>query len=254
MTAPFTGVGVALVTLFTDDLEVDVDATAAHAARLVDAGVRAIVTAGSTGEASALSAGERVELIRAVKTAVPAGVAVVAGTGAPSARQAIALTRDARDAGADAALALSPPSAADSRPYYDAIAKAVPDLPLLGYHYPNVSPPGIALEHLADLPVVGCKDSTGDPDRLLAEVTTWDRPIYPGSATVIHLAGQLGCPGAILALANAEPELCVRAFEGDIEAQKELYPAHAAQRGRFPHGIKELTAKRYGTSTAARMG
>ena len=46
----------------------------------------------------------------------------------------------------------------------------------------------------------------------------------------------------------------VRAFAGDIEAQKELHPAHLAQRGRFPHGIKELTAKRFGTSIAARMG
>ncbi|HVM08017.1 MAG TPA: dihydrodipicolinate synthase family protein [Acidimicrobiales bacterium] len=254
MTAPFTGVAVALVTLFDDGLAVDLEATGALAAGLVEAGVRAIVTAGTTGEAASLDRDERVALIRAVRHAVPDDVPVIAGTGAPSARQAIAFTRDAAAAGAAAALALSPPSTGDPRPYYEAIAFAVPDIPLLAYHYPAVSSPGISLEHLTDLPVAGCKDSTGDVDRLLAEVTTWDRPVYPGSAAIAYTAGQLGCPGAILALANAEPELCVAAFAGDVEAQKALYPAHAAQRGKFPHGIKALTAKRFGTSTVARMG
>src|SRR5688500_9673835 len=103
MAVPFTGVGVAIVTLFTDDLTVDHAATAAHAARLVDLAGRAVVTTGSTGEASALDHDERAGLITAVKAAVPGDVAVIAGTGAPSARQAIALTQSARDAGADAA-------------------------------------------------------------------------------------------------------------------------------------------------------
>lgn len=254
MSAPFTGVAAALITLFTDDLEVDVDATAAHAARLVDGGVRAILTSGSTGEAAALSPDERIALIHAVKTAVPSGVAVIAGTGAASARQAIPLTSAARDAGADAVLVLSPPSAEDPRRYYDEIATAVPDVAMMAYHYPKASSPGIKVEHLADLPVVACKDSSGDADRLLAEVTTWDRPIYPGSTSVAYLGGRLGCPGAIFAAANAEPELCVAAFEGDVDAQKRLYATHEAQSGNFPHAIKSLTAKRYGTSTAARMG
>src|SRR5690606_634773 len=52
--APFRGVGVALVTLFDDEGEIDAPATADHAARLVDAGVGAVLVAGSTGEAAAL--------------------------------------------------------------------------------------------------------------------------------------------------------------------------------------------------------
>ena len=105
----FTGVGVALATLFDDDGEVDAKATADLAATLVDLGIRGVVVAGSTGEASALTAGERVALLTETRRAVPPGVPVIAGTGGSSARQAAALTRDAREAGADAVLALCPP-------------------------------------------------------------------------------------------------------------------------------------------------
>ena len=140
------------------------------------------------------------------------------------------------------------------------MAEAAGDrLPLLAYHYPAVSSPGIALEHLAELPVVGMKDSTGDPERLLAELDAWDRPVYTGSSALVSAAAGLGCPGVILALANAEPEGCVAAWHdgrGDGAAQRALTAAHLAQRGAggFPHGIKALTAVKFGTSTATRMG
>ena len=69
----FTGVGVALATLFDDHGEVDAKATADHAATLVDLGVRAVVVAGSTGEANALTTEERVGLLTEIRGAVPAG-------------------------------------------------------------------------------------------------------------------------------------------------------------------------------------
>ena len=259
MSAPlFRGVGVALVTLFDERLEVDVAATAGHAARLVDLGVTAVLVAGTTGEASSLDAGERRALVTAVRAAVPPRVPVIAGTGAPSARQAAALTAEAADAGADAALVLSPAGVADPRRHYDTVAKAAPDLPLLAYHYPAVSAPGLALDLLADLPVTGLKDSSGDLERLLREVREWDRPVYPGSSAAISTAAALGCPGVILALANAEPEGCLAAFAPDaagVRAQLDLLPAHLDQRtGGFPRGIKRRTAARFGTPTSARLG
>ena len=252
---PFTGVGVALVTLFDDSLAVDAAATADLAARIVGAGVRAVVVAGSTGEAAALDLDERSALLDAVVAAVrPLGAVVVAGTGAPSTRTAVAFTAAAVDHGADAVLALSPPGG-DPRPYYDAVAAAAGATPVLAYHYPAVSPPGIPIATLADLPVAGCKDSTGDADRLLETVEAWDGNLYVGSSAIVALAGAIGLPGCILALANAEPERCVRAFEGDGGAQRELAGSHTAMRlGGFPGGIKELTAARWGTSIAARMG
>jgi 4-hydroxy-tetrahydrodipicolinate synthase len=267
MTEPlFTGVGVALATLFDEAGEVDAKATAAHAATLVDLGIRAVVVAGSTGEAAALTATERVALLAEVRRAVPAGVPVVAGTGAPSARQAAALTRDARDAGADAVLALCPPRSNDPRPYYEAVATAAGDLPALAYHFPQTSPPGIPLELLGDLPVQGLKDSSADPERLLAELEVFDRPLWVGAATLLLMAGSLaaagaggpagsrGVAGAILAVANVDPEHAIAAFAGDPDAQRALFAAHRRARTAFPHGLKDAIADRFGTSRVTRLG
>jgi 4-hydroxy-tetrahydrodipicolinate synthase len=255
MTRPlFAGVGVALVTLFDDDGAVDAKATAEHAARLVDLGMRAVVVAGSTGEAASLTDEERTSLLTEVRQAVPADTPVLAGTGAPSRRQAVALTRAAADHGADGVLVLSPPGAVNLRRYYDAVAAAAGDLPVLAYNYPKVSPPGVPVELLDELPIQGLKDSSGDPGRLLDELTGFAGWLYVGSATLIAMAGPLGCAGAVLALANAEPERCVRAFAGDPAAQLELVAAHRAARRDFPHGLKGLVADRFGTSRSARLG
>jgi 4-hydroxy-tetrahydrodipicolinate synthase len=250
----FTGVGVALATLFDDDGEVDAKATAGLAATLVDLGVRGVVVAGSTGEASALTAGERVALLTETRRAVPAGVPVIAGTGGASARQAAALTRDAREAGADAVLALCPPRNTDPRPYYDAVAEAAGALPALAYHFPQTAPPGIPVEALPDLPVQGMKDSSGDPERLLSELEVFDRPLYVGAAMLVLLAGSLGIAGAILAVANADPEHAVAAFAGDAAAQRALLAAHRRVKARFPFGLKDAIADRFGTSRATRLG
>lgn len=250
----FTGVGVALVTLFSADGEVDVAATAAHAARLVELGVRAVVVAGSTGEAAALTEIERVALLTNVLEAVGADVPVLAGTGAPAARTAVALTQAAVQAGAAGVLCLSPPGVSDPRSYYDAVAQAATDAPLLAYHYPQVSPPGVPVELLAELPVTGLKDSSNDPDRLLAELDAFPGDLYVGSAALLSYAGPLGAAGAILALANVEPESCAAAFAGDPDAQRRLASAHRRARQDFPHGLKELVGARFGTSRTARLG
>jgi 4-hydroxy-tetrahydrodipicolinate synthase len=249
----FSGVGVALATFFDEDGEVDAKATADHASTLVELGVRAVVVAGSTGEAASLAPEERVALLEAVRAAVPAGTPVIQGTGAPSARQAAAFTRDACDHGAAAVLALSPPGAHDPRRYYQAVADAAGDLPVLAYHYPQVSPPGLPVEVLGELPIRGLKDSTGDPDRLLGELEVFEGWLYVGAAPILALAGPLGCTGAILALANVEPELCIAAFAGDAAAQRQLTPSHQAAKRDFPHGMKELIAKRFGTPATARL-
>ena len=250
----FTGVGVALATLFDEAGEVDAKATAAHAATLVELGVRAVVVAGSTGEASALTAEERIALLTEIRRTVPASVPVVAGTGGPSARQAAALTRAARDAGADAVLALCPPRNNDPRPYYRAVAEAAGDLPALAYHFPQTAPPGIPVEALPELPVQGMKDSSGDPERLLAELEVFRHPLYVGGASIVLMAGTLGVTGAILAVANLDPEHAIAAFAGDADAQRALFDAHKRVKRAFPFGLKEAIADRFGTSRVTRLG
>jgi 4-hydroxy-tetrahydrodipicolinate synthase len=255
MTEPlFTGVGVALATLFDEAGEVDAKATATHAATLVELGIRAVVVAGSTGEAAALTAEERLALLAETRKAVPAEVPVVAGTGAPSARQAAALTRAARDAGADAVLALCPPRSNDPLPYYRAVTEAAGDLPALAYHFPQTTPPGIPLEALPDLPVQGMKDSSGDPERLLAELELFGHPLYVGAAMLALLAGSLGVAGAILAVANVAPEHAIAAFAGDPDAQRALLAPHRRVRHAFPFGLKDAIADRFGTSRVTRLG
>jgi len=250
---PFRGVGVALLTLFDGAGDLDASATAEHAARLADAGISAVVVAGTTGEAAALDREERLTLLRAVRAAVPPSVVVVAGTGAPSARQAVEFSRDAQGAGADCLLALSPAWSLDVRPYYSAVAAAVPDTPLLAYHWPAASAPGIPVAALADLPVAGLKDSTGDPDRLLETLDAWDRPVYVGAPTVVGLAAELGAPGAILGIANAEPQRAIAAWAGDAIAQRELASIARDSGSPFPGALKRLTARRYGTSATCRV-
>ena len=250
----FRGVGVALATLFDDHGEVDAKATADHAATLVDLGVRGVVVAGSTGEANALTTEERVALLTETRRAVPAGVPVIAGTGGPSARQAAALTRAAREAGADAVLALCPPRNNDPRPYYDAVAEAAGDLPALAYHFPQTAPPGIPVDALADLPVQGMKDSSGDPARLLAELEVFDRPLdvgrrpdAPHGRVARHRRGHPGRGQRRPRARHRRPGRRPRGPAGPP-------PAHKRVQASFPFGLKDAIADRFGTSRVTRLG
>jgi 4-hydroxy-tetrahydrodipicolinate synthase len=250
----FTGIGVALVTIFDRGGEVDAKATAALADQLVAAGVRAVVVAGTTGEASTLSPAERVALIKEVRSTIPADVPVLAGTGAPTGQLAASLTAAAVDAGADGLLVLSPPGVVDPRRYYATVAAAADERPVLAYHFPEVSAPGIDVATLPALPVAGVKDSSGSAERLLAEVADYDGATYTGSAALLIMAGAIGATGAILAPANIEPELCAAAFAGDSKAQLGLLAAHTAAAVDFPAGLKRLAADRWGCSPVTRIG
>lgn len=252
-TSIFTGVGVALVTLFDEEGEIDAPATADHAARLVEAGVAAVVVAGSTGEASTLDAEERSDLLIAVRSAVDGRVPVLAGTGAPSARQARLLSKRAADDGADGLLVLSPPQVTDPRPYYERVTTAV-DIPVLAYHYPRVSAPGVPVDVLAQLPVAGIKDSSGDAERLILEAEEIAVGLYTGHPALVHLAGAVGCAGAILALANVDPEGCIRAWAGDGDCQRELINGHRAQALAGIAGLKRTLCALHGTSPTTRVG
>jgi 4-hydroxy-tetrahydrodipicolinate synthase len=238
----FTGAGVALVTL-RDAREVpDPEATGDLAARLVARGMRAVLACGTTGEAGQLTDAQRTEVIACVRAAVPGEVPVIAGTGATSVVRAAELTSAAAEAGADAMLAWPPPDCDDLAAYYVAVAGAAAGLPVLAYHVPWVSAPGVPLEALADLPVAGIKDSSGDPNRLLFEVARYSQSTYVGSSALLALAGPLGCTGAILAVANVAPELCAAAFAGSAQAQLELTDVHLAVRAGGPPVLRQMLA------------
>ncbi len=249
----FTGVGVALVTLFDQDGHLDATATAALAGDLVDRGMRGVLVCGTTGEAGKLTGAERRDLVATVRAAVPREVPVLAGTGAPNGDAAAELTTAAIEAGADAVLAWPPPGSADLAGYYAQVAAAAAGRPVLAYHIPWISAPGVPVTTLARLPVSGVKDSSGNPDRLLAEVTRYPGSTYVGSSALLALAGPLGATGAILAVANVEPELCVAAFAGEAQAQRDLADVHLAVREGGPAELKRILARRHHTVALSRL-
>lgn len=243
----FSGVGVALVTIFDPDGKVNPALTAEHAADLVSRGVKSVLVNGSTGEAGTLTDDERIALLGAVKAAIPADIPVLAGTGGASTEVAVGLTKAALDAGADILLAYPPPGYADAaelHAFHDALAAAANGKPVLAYHVPWVSAPGVPVEEMPTLAIAGIKDSSGSADRLLDELAHYTGAVYVGSSALLSLAGPMGGAGAILALANVEPEACVLAFDGDGAAQRGLAEAHLAVRAGGPARLKQLLAER----------
>ena len=120
-------------------------------------------------------------------------------------------------------LAWPPPGSEDLPGYFGALATAAAGAPVLAYHIPWVSAPGVPVAELASLPVAGVKDSSGSADE--------DRPLDGSRTTRGHVRGLVGAAvagrparrdGAILALANLEPERCVKALGGDAGVQLEL--------------------------------
>ncbi|MDR3032587.1 MAG: dihydrodipicolinate synthase family protein [Kitasatospora sp.] len=253
MSEVFSGVGVALVTVFDARGEVDRAATSGLASNLAARGMNAVIVSGTTGEARTLAPGERVALVEAVRAALPSAVPVIAGTGASTARAAAELTKAAVNAGASAVLAWPPPGSTEHARYYETVVEAADGCPVLAYHFPAVSSPGVPVPALATLPVAGVKDSSGSADRLLDELTHYGGATYVGSSALLALAGPMGAAGAILALANIEPERCCRAFAGDVVAQRELADRHLEVHRGGPAALKRILAADWGLSPVARV-
>ena len=245
MTPPFTGVAVALVTLFDAGGRLLASATAEHAAGLAGRGMRAIVIAGTTGEAAHLDASDRRTLLAAVRHAVPDPLPVIAGTGDPMTERSLELTRDAVEGGADGVL-LYPPGDEAPEPFFARVRRVAGGVPVIGYHFPKYFP-AITVHQLGALDLDGLKDSEGDAARLQHETGSWDRPVYTGFAPLLPVAADLGATGTILALANLVPELCAQAFAGDADASRELLTEHEAINGGGVAAIKRELARRRGS-------
>ena len=250
----WNGVAVALVTLFEPDGSLAAEKTAAHAARLAAVGVRAVLVAGSTGEAAALSDAERVELVAAVRAACP-GVPLLAGASGEWWRPAAERPAAVLKAGADAALVAPPHRGGDLAGYYLKVAEAAAGAPVFAYHFPGVAGGEVPIGALTGLPIAGVKDSTGDAARLAEQLDlVWPGAVCTGSAALLGYASWLGAPGAIVAAANVAPEDCLAAWDGDAAAQRRVARADRASRRRFPHGLKGAVAWRWGTPITTRLG
>jgi 4-hydroxy-tetrahydrodipicolinate synthase len=134
------GVLTAMATPFDADGKVDEGAARRLAAYLLEHGSHGLVLAGSTGECPTLTDEEEIELLRAVRAEVGDETLIICGTGTNDTRHSSELTKMAADSGADASLVVVPyynkPNEAGIRAHFEAVAAAVPELPMVMYNIP----------------------------------------------------------------------------------------------------------------------
>lgn len=218
---------VALLTPFTSDLRVDWPALR----RLIDwhiaSGTAGIVIAGTTGECSTLSHAEHRDLLAAAVEHAAGRTHIMAGVGANSTAEAVALARFAADCGADSLLSVVPyynkPTQQGLVAHFSVQADAT-DLSLVVYNVPGrtvIDMQVATVQALARHPrIAGIKDATGDMARAaaIAEIAPADFTLYSGDdfTTLPYLA--LGGHGVISVLANVLPAqvaaLCRTMAEG----------------------------------------
>lgn len=186
--APFGRVLTAMVTPFTADGGLDLDAAQRLAAHLVDQGNDGLVVSGTTGEAPTTTREEKADLLRAVVDAVGGRAQVLAGAGTNDTRQSLELAADAEKAGATGLLLVTPyyskPPQAGIVAHTVAITESTA-LPVMLYDIPGRT--GLALEpatllHLAGHPqIVAVKDAKDDVAATAWLLARCDLAVYSGT-------------------------------------------------------------------------
>lgn len=254
----------AMVTPFSADGALDLAGAADLAHHLVATGSDGVLVGGTTGESPTVRDAELWDLVATVRAAIGPDVRLMVGTGTNDTARTVERTLRAAEAGADAALLVTPyynrPSQAGLRAHVRAVA-AASDLPLLLYDVPGRTARELAVETLVDLAglptVVGVKDATGGVakagDVLAATAGA------PGGFAVWSGADEanlpllaLGAVGVVSVAAHlVGPEIAamVRAMDTDPVRARELHlrclPLHRALfRESNPGPLKALLAAR----------
>jgi 4-hydroxy-tetrahydrodipicolinate synthase len=234
---------VAIVTPMHADGSLDIGSLRTLIDFHIDQGTDGIVIVGTTGESPTVDFDEHCQLIRTTVEQVCGRIPVIAGTGSNCTREAIELTQQAKDAGADACLLVAPyynrPTQEGLYQHFRAVAEAV-DIPQLLYNVPGRTGCDITNDttlRLSEIPnILGIKDATGNIERgtdLLRRAPP-GFAIYSGDdATTLALL-LLGGQGVISVTANVAPKLmhdmCVAVFAGNVELAREinlkLFPLH----------------------------
>ena len=235
---PFlNGIFPPIPTPFDAQGEVDVQAMTHNLAWWNRYALAGCVALGSNGEAELLDEEEKVRLVAAVRSALPADRTLIAGTGCASTRSTVRLTRRVAAQGADAALVLPPfyyktqmtkPALVE---HYRAVADASP-IPIVIYNMPANTGLDLDADTVVDIArhdnVVGLKDSSGNLVKMAAirQRTPIEFRILAGSASFLLPALTIGACGGILALANIAPQQCLDivrfANRGDLEHARAL--------------------------------
>lgn len=230
----FTGVCTALVTPFLDG-KINYPMAKMLLRRQMDAGIRAVVICGTTGESPTLSDREKIELFRQCKEYAKDDCTIIAGTGSNSTAHAIELSQAAEEAGVDGLLVVSP--------YYN---KATPDglfahylsiahsvsIPVILYNVPSrtgVDIPVSVYKRLSRVPnIAGVKEASPDVSKIakIKNACAADFCIWSGNDDLTVPIMSLGGQGVISVASNVCPEqmlsMTQAALNGDFETAGEI--------------------------------
>lgn len=243
----FRGAFTALVTPFTNG-EVDEEAYRRHIEWQIEQGIDGLVPCGTTGESATLSHAEHGKVIRICVEQVNKRVPVLAGAGSNNTREAIELTRYAKDAGADGALLITPyynkPTQEGLVAHFKAIAKDVP-MPFVVYNVPgrtalNLLPATVARMAREIPEVIGIKEATGDLKQgsEVVEFCPKGFTVLSGDDFTVLPLLAVGGQGVISVVSNVMPAqmagMCKAYFAGDMAtAQKLHYEMNPVSRAMF---------------------
>ncbi len=234
----FAGTGVAMVTPFTNNGEVDFPVLEKHTDELIKHGVNNLVVLGTTAETPTLSKKEKKEIIASVKTAAGDRVPIVVGAGGNNTADVIEWIREIGSEGIDAYLSVAPyyskPSQMGMIQHFSAIA-ASSDLPLILYNVPGRTSSNIAAETVLQLAydlgdkVAAVKEASGDLQQIMdiQQEKPEDFIIVSGDDSLTLPMMSLGCSGAISVIGNALPSLMSgmvkEALSGNFESARAMH-------------------------------
>ncbi len=231
----FQGSMTALITPFRDG-KVDAIAFEKIIEDQIAGGTTAVVPCGSTGESATLSHAEHLEVVRLVMDIVDRRIPVIAGTGSNSTAEAISLTKHAKEAGAAAALLISPyynrPTQEGIYQHYHAVAEAG-GLPIILYNIPGRTGSKIEATTIARLAevdnVIGLKEATGSLDEVQEVIRLCGDglEVYSGDDSLTLPVMAVGGLGVISVTSNVAPKACAdmtaAAQAGDWDLARRLH-------------------------------
>ncbi|NYD52350.1 4-hydroxy-tetrahydrodipicolinate synthase [Actinomadura luteofluorescens] len=227
-----------VVTPFTAAGAVDHDALRGLVRWQLESGSHGISLGGSTGEPSSQTAAERIAAIRTAAGEVADRVPFLPGTGSAKLEETLEITAAARDAGADAALVITPyyarPTQRALYDWYATVAREFPDLPLVIYNVPSRTAVDIAPETVRRLfadfdNVVGIKETTKDFEHFsrVLHACGPELLVWSGIELLCLPLLALGGAGFVSAVANLAPAAVARMYElwtaGDHAAARDLH-------------------------------
>ncbi len=226
---------VALVTPMTENGAVDYESLDRLIEFHIEQGTDALVAVGTTGESATLDEQEHCAVVKRVVDQVNGRIPVIAGTGANSTTEAIALTNKAKQVGADACLLVTPyynkPTQEGLYQHFKAIAEAVA-IPQILYNVPGRTACDMLPETIGRLAkmdnIIGVKEATGTLQRVrqIRQLTGPDFALYTGDDASSLEFCLLGGQGSITVTGNVAPalvhEMIMAAMAGDKDKAEQI--------------------------------